>query len=623
MRALLLTVLVVSSGCLCGPTITEPGFPGEARVLVSEGGVLVESDTLRMVGAPGQVVTGRFTIQNVGNGRLIIEGVTATSGALVQLDATRLPGTVFAVGSIAGTLIERGGAFEIPITYLPDASGSTQTSVIELALDLQNGRKERRALTLIGRTYRTDCATISQGADLDFGRLAVGERADGRIVVRNDTNEVRTLAIGAYVSTSSAITLGSMEDLVLQPNTSQELAVHYAPTEERQEQVTFLLESRDACASQFVRLRGESVASGLTFDPTSVDFGASEPPAVVERSVIVRNRTSTAATLSDLETVGPFSVVTPGPFVVPAAGTGPDGVWREGVLTLTLRFSPSSLGSSTGRLTGRSSFPSQASFTLPLRGLGGSRRLCIESPLEFGKVPYFASRTPVAMRTLRLRSCGSLPVTVTMRPSYSLTAGDPHASVSELCVGTFDLAANVCLDTLPPELGTALPPGALVEVPVWALPANLMTAPDGLKSWSLTFFSDDTVSTTTMVRVTTQPVSVPPCTFGVTPAMVKFPMLEPGAMAVSNGPVQVCNLAPGAATGERCLVHSFQLTGAGFSAPSMPQGVVELAPQQCLSFDVHANATLPTGLKTGAITFWVSNPMLPRVTVPLSMEVGP
>lgn len=621
MRALLLTVVVVSSGCLCGPTITEPGFPGEARVLVSEDGVLVESDTLRMVGAPGQVVTGRFTVMNVGTGRLIIEGVTATSGALVQLDATRLPGTVFAVGSIAGTLIERGGAFEIPVTYLPDASGSTQTSVIELALDLQNGRKERRALTLIGRTYRTDCATISQGADLDFGRLAVGERADGRIVVRNDTNEVRTLAIGAYVSTSSAITLGSMEDLVLQPNTSQELAVHYAPTEERQEQVTFLLESRDACASQFVRLRGESVASGLTFDPTSVDFGASEPPAVVERSVIVGNRTSTAGTLSDLETVGPFSVVTPGPFVVPAAGTGPDGVWREGVLTLTLRFSPSALGPRSGRLTGRSSFVSQSSFTLSLRGLGGSRRLLIDSPLEFGKVPVFAGAPSMARRTLTLRSVGTLPVTLAL--PYTTNAADLQTGTTELCVGSLDVGTNACADALPSEALTALPPGAVIEVPVWAMPANLMTAPDGLKSWSLTFFSDDTVSTTTTVRVTAQPVSVPPCTFGVTPAMVKFPMLEPGAMAVSNAPVQVCNLAPGAANGERCLVHSFQLTGAGFSAPSMPQGVVELAPQQCLSFDVHANATLPAGLKTGVITFQVSNPLPPRVTVPLSMEVGP
>lgn len=621
MRALLLTAVVVSSGCLCGPTIIDHFF-GEARVLVSEDGVQVESDTLRMVGAPGQVVTGRFTIQNVGNGRLIIEGVTAKSGDLVQLDATRLPGTVFAVGSIAGTLIERGDAVVLPITYLPGPSGTTQTSVIELALDLQNGRKERRALTLIGRTYRTDCATISQGADLDFGRLAIGEAADGRIVVRNDTNEVRTLAIGSYTATSNAITLGSMEDLVLQPNTSQEIAVRYAPTEERQEQVTFLLNSRDACASQFVRLRGESVASGLTFDPTSVDFGASEPPAVVERSVIVRNRTSTAATLSDLEAVGPFSIVTSGPFIVPAAGVGPDGVWREGVLTLTLRFSPSALGPRSGQLTGRSSFLSQASFSLSLRGLGGTRRLCIDSPLEFGKVPYFSGRTPAAMRTLRLRSCGSLPVTVPI-PPYALTAGDPQTSPSELCVGQFDLATNACLVTLPSELRTSLAPGALVEVPVWALPANLTTAPNGLKSWSLTFFSDDTVSTTTTVRVTAEPVSVPPCNFGVTPAMVKFPMLEPGAMAVSNAPVQVCNLAPGAATGERCLVHSFQLTGAGFSAPSMPQSVVELAPQQCLSFDVHANATLPAGLKTGAITFWVSSPMLPRATVPLSMEVGP
>ena len=108
-------------------------------------------------------------------------------------------------------------------------------------------------------------------------------------------------------------------------------------------------------------------------------------------------------------------------------------------------------------------------------------------------------------------------------------------------------------------------PGPAVGLLV--MPANLMTAPNGLKSWNLTFVSDDTVSATATVRVTAEPVSVPPCNFGVTPAMVKFPMLEPGAMAVSNAPVQVCNLAPGAATGERCLVHSFQLTGAGFSAP--------------------------------------------------------
>lgn len=618
MRLSLLSLVALTvNACQCGPTIIEYRY-AEARVLVSENDVLVESDTLTFAAAPGQVSKKRFLIVNVGMIGMIIEGVKATSGALVQLDATRLPGTAFEVGSIAGITVEPGDSVELPVTFLPGASGTTQTATLELALDLRNGRKEKRTLTLVGRTFRSDCATISQGADLDLGRLAVGESADGLIVLRNDTNEARTLVISPTGARSNTITLASTNDLVLPPNTTQTLAVRYAPTDARAEEVVFLLKSPDGCADQLLRIRGESVPFGMSFEPSPVDFSAVEPPGFVERTITFRNHTSQPVTLSDLATMAPFSFVGASSVVLPAGARTASG-WSDGVLTLTLRFSPRTLGFSPGQLSGRSSLRGQASFVAPLRGLGGTRRLCIDSPLEFGKVPYFAGSSSLATRTLRLRSCGSLPVSLT--PPFDVSPANVETGLGELCVGDFDLSTSTCQGTLPPASLMPLPPGAVLSLPVQVRLANPSAAANGLKEWNVAFGSDDTGATTTTVRVTAQPVVVPPCNFSVTPAAVKFATLAPGESAVSVAPVQVCNISP-ATTADTCLIHSFHVAGAGFSAPSMPGGVVELAPQQCLAFSVHAEATLPEGGKAGVLGFSVSDPIRPRVTIPLSMEVG-
>lgn len=619
MRALLMVMVVLSSACRCGPTIEEPVL-GEVRLVAEVDGVLVESDALSLIASPGQSVAGRFGIINVGRNNLVVESLTA-AGPLVQVGPTRLPGMVFELASVEGVDVQPGDSVMVPVTFhAGPVGGTTQAALLDLRFSRVLPGMESLPFTLVGRTFRTDCATITKGAALELGRVAVGESVSDVVVLRNDTSEVRTLNVSAVGNASNAITLGSAVSVVLQPNTSQSLDVHFAPTDAREEDLAFLLNSPDGCADQLVRIRGKSVSPGLTFEPSPVDFGAIEPPGTVERTVTVRNHTSQAATLSDLAVTDSFSLVTPGPFIVPAGTSATDGRWSDGVLTLTLRFSPLTLGPSTGQLSGRTSFVAQSNFTVPLRGLGGSRRLCIDSPVEFGKVPYFAGSSSVATRSLRLRSCGSLPVTLTL--PFIISTVNLETSAGELCVGELDRSTNTCTNRLPPEALTSLQPGALLELPVHVLLANSRAATNGLKEWDVAFGSDDTSVATTTVRVTAQPVTVPPCSFAVTPSVVKFATLSPGTSAVSVNPVQVCNVAPLTATGSICLVHSFQVSGAGFSAPSMPPGVVELAPQQCVSFDVHANATLPEGVKRGAIELSVSEPIRPRVSVPLSMEVG-
>lgn len=120
-------------------------------MLVELGGVIVESNTLSFEADAGASVTKPFIIANVGMISLIIEDVPSSSGALVQLDATRLPDAAFQISSINGTEIEPGKSVEFPVTFHPGARGTTQTAVIEMAFDLRNGLKERRPLTLVGR----------------------------------------------------------------------------------------------------------------------------------------------------------------------------------------------------------------------------------------------------------------------------------------------------------------------------------------------------------------------------------------------------------------------------------------------------------------------------------------
>lgn len=121
-------------------------------MLVELDGVHVESDTLSFVGAPGARVTKSFILVNVGRIPLIIEGVPSSSGALVQRDATPVPDAAFELSSIGGTELQPGESVEFPVTFRGGAIGTMQTAVIEVAFSLGARLKERRPLTLVGRS---------------------------------------------------------------------------------------------------------------------------------------------------------------------------------------------------------------------------------------------------------------------------------------------------------------------------------------------------------------------------------------------------------------------------------------------------------------------------------------
>ena len=616
MRVLLVSLLVFSNACSGPPDIDEP-LVAEVRLVSEAEGGLVESNVLSLIAAPDQSVKKRFGIVNIGMNTLVVESLNAPE-SLVQTGPTRLPGMVFELTSVEGVELEAGDTIMVPVTFHAGPVGnSTQSALLDLRFRLGLKRSQSVPFTLVGRTYRTDCAIITQGADLDLGRVAVGETVEERVVIRNDTSEVRSLIISPVGDTSSAITLGSTNELVLQPNTSQALGVRFAPTEGREERVSFLLKSPDGCADQLLRIRGESVQDGLTIDPASVDLGTVEPSSTLERSITFRNHTSRPITLSGIalqSLVMPpeFTLLTPGPYVVPE-GSKATGTWRDGTFTVTVRFVSRVPGTKTASLFGRTSLVTKPSFAVALRAATGTRRLTFSSPLEFGELAFFAGSVSTTTRTVQLRSTGTLPLQFS-RPAFSVTPVNTATLESELCVGTFDAATNQCLGLV---TDLTIAPGGVFALPLHVVPANA----NGPKEWDITFHSDDTRGLTATLRVTARPVALPPCQFSVTPPAIDFGSLELGEPGV-RAPVRVCNLAPPTATADRCLLHSFSMSGVGFASQQLPQSVVELGPQQCLAFDVRATGTAPDGAHLGQLEFSVSSPSRPRVTIPLTMDVG-
>lgn len=617
MRALLVSLLVFSNACSAPPDTDEP-LVAEVRLVSEVEAGLVESNVLSLIAAPGQSVKKRFGIVNVGRNKLVVESLNAPE-SLVQTGPTRLPGMVFELTSVEGVELEAGDSIMVPVTFHAGPVGnSTQSALLDLRFRLGLKRSQSVPFTLVGRTYRTDCAIITQGADLDLGRVAVGETVEERIVIRNDTSEVRSLVMSPVGNTSSAITLGSTNELVLQPNTSQVLGVRFAPTEGREERVSLLLKSPDGCADQLLRIRGESVLGGLTIDPASVDLGTVEPSSTLERSITFRNHTSRPIMLSGVglqSLVMPpeFTLLTPGPYVVPE-GSNATGTWRDGTFAVTVRFVSRVPGTKSASLFGRTNLVTKPTFAVALRAATGTRRLTFSSPLEFGELAFFAGSASATTRSVQLRSTGTLPLQFS-RPAFSVTPLNTTTLESELCVGTFDAATNQCLGLSVTDLTIA--PGVAFALPLHVVPANA----NGPKEWDITFHSDDTRGLTATLRVTARPVALPPCQFSVTPSAIDFGALELGEPGV-RAPVQVCNLAPPAATADRCLLHSFSMSGVGFSSQQLPQSVVDLGPQQCLSFDVRATGAAPDGAHAGQLEFSVSSPSRPRVTIPLTMDVG-
>lgn len=385
----------------------------------------------------------------------------------------------------------------------------------------------------------------------------------------------------------------------------------------------------------------------LSWTPTTLDFGYLQPGLTVTAGITFTNQTFRVIELSGLairegmtpSTIYRVTMANMGDLTrlsIPAATRDEQtNAFIPGTATVTVSFRPVVLGTRGATLSGSSDVPAQPSFSIPLSGTGGGPDIDLQPPntLDFGRIAFFAGSTSSATRRVTLRNVGRRPVPPDPRanlklgvrgegpPYWRVIAKNAESLLSEICVGRFDTGTGTCTNDLPatgpgsynPAIGLeASGASATLDIPIRVAPANTRVGASGNKEWEVTFFSNDPDEPEVRLTVTARPVLLPPCNFSVRPTSLDFGSVTPPFSRDLT--FQICNLAPAAATGDRCLVTGLDL-GAGSDAMfSLPGGALqerELAPEECLTVLTRAwpQVALPATPTTvsGSVTFSISS----------------
>lgn len=200
-------------------------------------------------------------------------------------------------------------------------------------------------------------------ASLSFGNTQVGQSSTQTVAVSN--TGTAALSVNAAV-TGTGYSLTSAPAISVNPNTTQNVTVRFAPTAAGAVAGTLTLTHNDTTQSSPVRvtLSGTGTAStpAINVAPTGANFGNVTVGQPADSVFIVSSTGTAPVTISALTLQNAaFTLVSPPqlPYTI-----------GDAALALRVRFTPSSTGAQAGALTIASNDPARPTVTLTLTGTG-------------------------------------------------------------------------------------------------------------------------------------------------------------------------------------------------------------------------------------------------------------
>ena len=659
------------SGCRCNDPITNR-TRGEPRLLVDQGGVNVESDTLDFGAVPmGKRVSAVIYVSNANGGPLQIEAWTRIgSTPPMKLGTTLIePNPVFGIEYDNTTSITEGDSVELPVFFEPPTDSMPQVDYeVQLTFTTSNSTRESLPFTLKGRGIKGECELPDR---IDFGAVARNESFAQNVTLKNPRPLAALPRVDTIVASQGGTSVFSFTpetptgEFTLPANRERDVGIVFRPTEIRDYFATVRIRAAEGCPEKAIRLVGTGVDQVLRFEPATVDFGYVQPGLSITREVTFTNLSFSEAVVANLgareggttaSTIFRVAAADPGNLTritVPKAVRNPMTTALEpGTAKVTLSFTPSVIGPRTADLVGNPNIPGQTIVTVPLKGFGGGPDIDVSpaTGLNFGRVAFFGGQGSFATRRLTVRNVGTQPTNLdpaanlklgmggARKPYWRVVPLNAESQLSEICVGDFDVTSQTCRDDLPtsgqglydPAVGieASVARGSL-DVPVRITPANTtVNATTGVKAWAVTFFSNDPDEPEVTVNVTARPVLLPPCSYSFTPSTLGYGVVTPPQSRDRS--FQICNTAPASDATKICLVSGLDLepgTNPIFSLPGGPVNERELAPQECMTVTTRAwpRAQLPPNptAVTGGVTFSISDPANPQPRVQLTATLAP
>ncbi|MFO0598792.1 MAG: choice-of-anchor D domain-containing protein [Myxococcaceae bacterium] len=629
---------LISAGCKCDNSNLGRNY-GEIVVIWRDanGERITNRDAIYDFGLAlaGEKREQTMTVRNSGAGRLTLAKLERTDGDEVSIGPVgNVPdtGTNIFGSEFSNIDLQQSEQTEFTIRFTPRGlKGNYET---KLALSTEGTRPEDSiaVITLRGQGEKGSCDLPDV---IDFGKVAIGETFPYHVPYLNPTSVPGFGSTGAITGTDAAAfgyaPNSPMGQVPVQPMSTTDVIITFSPTEMRQYTAQVQMKGAGECPEKTVLIKGEGSADTLTWTPTSINYGFVNPGSETIRDVVFTNPATAPITLTMVNSTNSadfYHAVPAGAdatkFVVPGGGVP---------TPMHIACNPSQLGSRTGTLTFSTGLTLTPGGTIALTCVGGGPRIKV-SPrptLGFGRVGFFPGNPNFQVqRKINVQNVGSRPPMPD--PAANLYLGQVAMDGTPGQLPLYDFAAGPGTD--PTEFSVALgsmynPTTGLVAVAgqnFVDLSVTLKPISIGMKSATVTLYSNDPSEPAITVNLSADVQQLPPCTFITSPAMANFGLVAPGTQ--KDLPITITNNSVTA--GEVCYFSGIELGAGSDLAYSIVGGNItekELQPGDSFQVVVRSAPTGPTPTNlvtlTGQLVFNSTSAARPQVSIPLRTSVGP
>ncbi len=520
---------------------------------------------------------------------------------------------------------------EFELSFKPKGLKGNYVSKLLLTTEGTRFEDSTAVITLLGQGEKGSCdlPTI-----IDFGKTPIGETLPFAVPFQNPTSLPAFGSAGAIAGPDAANfgygVNSPMGQVPVRAMSSTDVILTFTPTELRQYEATVVLTGAGECPQTTVILRGEGSNETLTWSPTSLSYGFVNPGSEAIKEVTFINPASVPITLTAITSTNAADFY----HAMPAGSDATRLTIPGGSVPFPMRIAcnPSTLGARTGTITFLTGLTQNPGGTITLACTGGGPRIRVtpRPTLAFGRVGYFPGNPNFQVqRKVNVQNVGSRPPMPD--PTSNLYLGQVISDVpGQLPLFELTPGPGTAMDEFTVALGSPYNPAMglqaiagsnFVDLSVVLKPQSV-----GMKTATLTIYSNDVGEPSVTVNLTADVQMLPPCTFITAPAMANFGLVTPGV--TKDLPITITNTSVTA--GETCYLSGIELGVGSDLAFSIVGGNIvekELQPQESFQVVVRAapSGPTPTMLQTltGTLVFNSTSAARPQASIPLRASVGP
>jgi uncharacterized repeat protein (TIGR01451 family) len=347
------TLRIISDGahCWCGTLVSLKGTGTEPPEPAPEIEVTPASVDFGSVEV-GETGNRDVTVENKGNAGLVIGTITIDD-----------PQFTIVSGNISGQTINPGDSETISLEFSPSSVGP-QAGTLRIP---NNDTDENPVEVPLSGTGTPKAPEIEvTPASVDFGLVEVGETGNRDVTVENKGNA--GLVIGTITIDDPQFTIasGNISGQTINPGDSETISLEFSPSGVGPQTGALRIPNNDTDENPVdVPLSGTGTPKEpeIEVTPASVDFGSVEVGETGNRDVTVENKGNAGLVIGTITIDDPQFTIVSGNISGQTINPGDSE-------TISLEFSPSSVGPQTGTLRIPSNDTDENPVDVPLSGTG-------------------------------------------------------------------------------------------------------------------------------------------------------------------------------------------------------------------------------------------------------------